>query len=166
MARSWIQMWRLHNMQSNLVEFLPSNTTKSTSISWIKMEQSFMVGCLIADKSFVSITFQSRCVCIVMQCGIVRCDDILWLSIVYILQYALIKVLMDDIFCIVLSAWIGSHVEVLFKHSDYWFVYEIDGPLQIQGRYWSNRMISGLKAFLEGVTSVWDSVCFVIRRNF
>ena len=33
-------------------------------------------------------------------------------------------------------------------------------------RYGSNRMIEGLKAFLEGVTSVWDSVCFVTRRNF
>ena len=41
MARRWTQMCWLHNMQSNLVEFLPSYTTKSTSISWIKMEQSF-----------------------------------------------------------------------------------------------------------------------------
>ena len=45
-----------------------------------------------------------------------------------------------------------------FKHGDYWLVYEKDGPLQIQGRYGSNRMIEGLKAFLEGVTSVWDSL--------
>ena len=78
-------------MQSNLVEFFPSNSTKSTNISLIKTEQSFMAHLKVG-------------VCIVMQCGIVRCDDILWLSIVYILQYALIKVPMDDIFCIVLSA--------------------------------------------------------------
>ena len=58
------------------------------------------------------------------------------------------------IFCIVLSAGIGSDVEVFFKHSDYLLVYEIDGPLQIHGRYGSNRMIEGLKTFLEGVTSV------------
>ena len=45
-----------------------------------------------------------------------------------------------------------------FKHGDYWLVYEKDGPLQIQGRYGSNRMIEGLKAFLEGVTSAWDSL--------
>ena len=48
----------------------------------------------------------------------------------------------------------SSDVEAFFKHGDYWLVYEKDGPLQIQGRYGSNRMIEGLKAFLEGVTSV------------
>ena len=93
-------------------------------------------------------------VCIVMQCGIVRCDDILWLSIVYILQYALIKVPMDAHFLHCLVWGIGSDVEAFFKHGDYWLVYEKDGPLQIQGRYGSNRMIEGLKTFLEGVTSV------------
>ena len=113
-----------------------------------------MVGCPIADKSFVSITFKNRCVCVVMQCGIVRCDDILWLSIVYILQYALIKAPMDAHFLHCLVWGIGSDVEAFFKHGDYWLVYEKDGPLQIQGRYGSNRMIEGLKAFLEGVTSV------------
>ena len=86
-----------------------------------------------------------------MQCGIVRCDDILWLSIVYILQYALITVPMDAHFLHCLVWGIGSDVEAFFKHGDYWLVYEKDGPLQIQGRYGSNRMFEGLKASLEGV---------------
>ena len=46
---------------------------------------------------------------------------------------------------------IGSDVEAFLKHGDYWLVYEKNGPLQIQGRYGSNKIIEGLKASLEGV---------------
>ena len=45
----------------------------------------------------------------------------------------------------------SSDVEAFFKHGDYLLVYEKDGPLQIQGRYGSNKIIEGLKASLEGV---------------
>ena len=100
-------VWPAKNArQSNLVEFFQSNSTKSTNILWIKMEHCFMAHLKVG-------------VCIVMQCGIVRCDDILWLSIVYILQYALIKVPMDAHFLHCLVWGIGSDVEAFFKHGDY-----------------------------------------------